>query len=169
MKVSRLPLDPGPAAWAELLPPAPPAQRLEGAQTADWLVIGGGFAGLSALARLKQLHPADKIILLEASRIAQGPAGRNSGFMIDLPHDLASEDYGGALTEDKQQIAANRVAIAFARDMAEAFELPREAFNPCGKFNAAASAKGHQHNQDYARHLTRMGESWEMYDAAQMA
>ena len=168
MKVSRLPIDPGPAAWAELLPPAPPAQRLEGAQTADWLVIGGGFAGLSALARLKQLHPADKIILLEASRIAQGPAGRNSGFMIDLPHDLASEDYGGALTEDQQQIAANR-AIAFARDMAEAFELPREAFNPSGKFNAAASAKGHQHNQDYARHLTRMGETWEMYDAAQMA
>ena len=94
MKVSRLPIDPGPAAWADLLPPAAAAQRLEGRHTADWLVIGGGFAGLAALARLKQLHPADKIILLEASRIADGPAGRNSGFMIDLPHDLASEDYG---------------------------------------------------------------------------
>ena len=169
MKVSRLPIDPGPAAWADLLPPAAAAQRLEGTQTADWLVIGGGFAGLAALARLKQLHPADKIILLEASRIADGPAGRNSGFMIDLPHDLASEDYGGALNEDQQQIAANRAAIAFARQMAEEFELPCEAFNPCGKFNAAASAKGHRHNQDYARHLTRMGEPWEMYDAAQMA
>ena len=45
MKVSRLPIDPGPAAWADLLPPAAPAQKLEGAQTADWLVIGGGFAG----------------------------------------------------------------------------------------------------------------------------
>lgn len=169
MKVSRLPIDPGPAAWADLLPPAAAAQRLEGKQTADWLVIGGGFAGLAALARLKQLHPADKIILLEASRIADGPAGRNSGFMIDLPHDLASEDYGGALNEDQQQIAANRAAIAFARQMAEEFELPCEAFNPCGKFNAAASAKGHRHNQDYARHLTHMGEPWEMYDAAQMA
>ena len=142
MKVSRLPIDPGPAAWADLLPPAAAAQRLEGTQTADWLVIGGGFAGLAALARLKQLHPADKIILLEASRIADGPAGRNSGFMIDLPHDLASEDYGGALKEDQQQIAANRAAIAFARKMAEVFALPHEAFNPCGKFNAANPDRG---------------------------
>ena len=44
MKVSRLPIDPGPAAWADLLPLAAPPQKLEGAQTADWLVIGGGFA-----------------------------------------------------------------------------------------------------------------------------
>ena len=47
MKVSRLPIDPGPAAWADLLPPAAAAQRLEGRHTADWLVIGGGFAGFA--------------------------------------------------------------------------------------------------------------------------
>jgi len=79
MKVSRLPIDPGPAAWADLLPPAAAAQRLEGKQTADWLVIGGGFAGLAALARLKQLHPADKIILLEAAVLPMALPGAIRG------------------------------------------------------------------------------------------
>jgi glycine/D-amino acid oxidase-like deaminating enzyme len=35
-------------------------------------------------------------VLLEAGRVAEGAAGRNSGFMIDLPHELTSEDYAGA-------------------------------------------------------------------------
>ena len=169
MKVSHLPVDPGPTAWNCLLPQAAEAQVLEGAHTADWLVIGGGFAGLAALRRLSQLHPHDKIILLEAKRIAEGPAGRNSGFMIDLPHDLASEDYGGGLAADLRQIRDNRAAIAFAKDMADEFDLPREAFNLCGKFNAAATAKGHKHNQDYAAHLSKMDEPWEIYNPAQMA
>ena len=56
---------------------------------ADYLIIGGGFAGLSAARRLNQLEPTAKIVVLEACDIGEGPAGRNSGFMIDLPHNLA--------------------------------------------------------------------------------
>lgn len=169
MKVSRLPTDPGPAAWNDLLPAAAPSPLLEAQITADWLVIGGGFAGLAAIRRLAQLHPQDKIVLLEAKRIAEGPAGRNSGFMIDLPHDLASEDYGGGIDADKQQTWANRQAIQFAKNMAAEFDLPQEAINPCGKINASATAKGDRHNADYAAHLAHMGEPFAMYDAQQMA
>ena len=102
MKVTRLPVDPGPAAWNRLLPPPDACAPLDQARTADWLVIGAGFAGLSAAYRLAQLHPNDRIVVLEAARVADGPAGRNSGFMIDLPHDLASENYGGALDADSR-------------------------------------------------------------------
>ena len=41
------------------------------------------LAGLSAARRLKQNDPTLKIVLVEARQIAHGPAGRNSGFMID--------------------------------------------------------------------------------------
>lgn len=168
MRVTRLPVDPGPAGWNRLLPDQPPAAPLEGAQTADWLIIGAGFAGLAAARRLQQLDPGGRIVVLEASRVAEGPAGRNSGFMIDLPHDLASDDYGGNLDKDAKQTRANRHGIRFAAQMAEAFALSQEAFNPCGKINGAATVRGHQHNLDYAAHLAAMGEAHEIFDAARM-
>ncbi|MGB5835605.1 MAG: FAD-dependent oxidoreductase [Albidovulum sp.] len=112
MKVTRLPRDPGPAGWNRLLPDPAPAVPLEGSITADWLVIGAGFAGLAAAYRLSKLAPGDRIVVLDAVRIADGPAGRNSGFMIDLPHDLTSDDYGGALDKDVAQSEDNLRGIA---------------------------------------------------------
>ncbi|WP_323768226.1 FAD-binding oxidoreductase [Antarctobacter sp.] len=168
MKIKRLPVDPGAAAWNALLPAAAPPEPLEGAVTADWLVIGAGLAGLAAARRLAQLHPGDRIVMLEARRVAEGPAGRNSGFMIDLPHDLTSEDYGGAIERDLFQIRANRHAIAFAKKAVEDYGLTREAFDPVGKVNAAATGKGHAHNVDFARHLAVLREPCEMLDAGQM-
>jgi glycine/D-amino acid oxidase-like deaminating enzyme len=169
MRVTRLPVDPGPAGWNALLPPPPPAQVLDGDIAADWLVIGGGFAGLAAARRLTQLAPGSRIVLLEARRIAEGPAGRNSGVMVDLPHDLASDDYGGALDHDLAQTRANRHAIRFAARMARDFALPDEAYRPVGKINAAASPRGHRHNLDFAAHLSRMDEPCTLHDAAGMA
>lgn len=169
MKVTRLPKDPGPAAWNDILPKASAPQVLLDHITADWLVIGAGFAGLSATRRLAQLHPEARIVLLEACRVGEGPAGRNSGFMIDLPHDLSSSDYGGEAESDRTQIALNRAGIDFAADMAQEYGLGEEAFLRTGKINAAATAKGTQHNHDYAAHLSKLGEKSEMLDAAQMA
>ncbi len=166
--VKRLPRDPGPAAWNEILPPQADAIRLEDQVFADWLVIGAGFAGLTAAYRLRELHPNDRIVVVDAKRIAHGPAGRNSGFMIDLPHDLASDDYGGGVAADKATTAANRAAIDYAKGMAAAYDIPKWAFDPCGKWNAAATDKGHQHNLDYAHHLADMGEGFDLYDAARM-
>ena len=168
MKVTKLPKDPGVTGWNAILPEAPDAEVLEGRITADWLVIGAGYAGLAAARRLAQLHPRDQIVVLEASRVGHGPAGRNSGFMIDLPHDLASDDYGGALKKDLAQTRANRAGIGFAAEMAAEYGLSGEAFALSGKTNAAASERGHQHHLDFAEHLTRMGEAHEVLDAQQM-
>lgn len=168
MKVRRLPVDPGPAGWNSILPQAEPPTPLEVDTTADWLVIGAGFAGLAAARRLSQLCPTDRIVVLDAKRVGEGPAGRNSGFMIDLPHDLSSDNYGGALDADVAQTQDNRRGIAFAEEMARDFGLSGEAFAQSGKINAAATDKGHAHNLDFARHLKAMGEPYEMLDAQAM-
>ena len=89
----RLPSLAGAAAWDAILPARTPHPPLAGVATADVVIIGGGFAGLAAARRLLQLDPGLRIALLEAGQVAQGSAGRNSGFMIDLPHELTSEDY----------------------------------------------------------------------------
>ena len=168
MKVDRLPHAPGPAAWNAILPPASPYPACDGALTADVVIVGGGFAGLAAARRLHQLAPDLRIVVLEARRIAEGPAGRNSGFMIDLPHHLSSADYAGAIEGDKQQTRANRHAINFAKLAAEDYGMPEEAFRPVGKINAAATEKGHHHNRDYAAHLKTLSEPCELLDGDAM-
>lgn len=168
MQVTRLPRDPGPAGWNRLLPDDVPPTPLEGKITADWLVIGAGFAGLAAAHRLFKQVPGDRVVVLDAVRVGDGPAGRNSGFMIDLPHDLTSDDYGGALDADLAQTQDNRQGIAHAAQMAQEYGLSAEAFVVSGKINAAVTEKGLAHNRSFARHLEAMNEPCEMYDAAQM-
>lgn len=167
MRTARLPVDPGPSGWAAILPDTAPVP-LSGDRDADWLIVGAGFAGLAAARRLSLTRPGEKIVVLDAVRLGEGPAGRNSGFMIDLPHHLASEGYGGRLDADSAEIADNRLAIAFARDMARDFGMPKEAFAEAGKINAAATRKGEALNARYAAHLDALDEAHETLDADRM-
>ncbi|EFL88472.1 FAD-binding oxidoreductase [Ahrensia sp. R2A130] len=168
MRVTTQPYDPGPAAWNALLPDSPAHAPLDGDITADVLVIGAGFTGLTAARRLNQLDPNLNIVVLEARRVAEGPAGRNSGFMIDLPHNLSSKDYAGAKASDLAQTHVNRAAIAFAEQAANDLNMGTEAFALTGKINAAATTKGDAHNRDYVSHLDAMGEPHELLDAVNM-
>lgn len=163
----RLPVQLGPAAWNAILGPQPGARPLDCDRTADFVVIGAGFAGLSAARRLTQMHPGARIAVVEAGRVAEGAAGRNSGFMIDLPHDLASDDYAGA-GDDRAMIALNRQVIDFARAGVEEYGIDRNFFDPAGKVNGAASPAAAANNRRYARHLASLGETSEMLDARQM-
>jgi len=88
--------------------------------------------------------------------------------MIDLPHDLGSEDYAGSTEGDRRQIAMNRTAIQFARAAAREYQMPAGALVNCGKINAAATEKGLLHNAAYAKHLDNLGESYRLLDAAAM-
>lgn len=168
-KAKKLPRDPGPAAWNKILPPRPIGAALETDIKCDWLVIGAGFAGLSAARRLSQFQgEGDSIVVIDATTIGDSPAGRNSGFMIDLPHDLSSEDYTSSLERDLWQIKLNRQAISFAREAAEEYQMPSEAVDACGRINGAADKKGLKHNKDYAAHLKNLGEAFEEFDAQAM-
>ena len=138
--VNRLPALAGPAAWNAILGPQAARPALEGPRTADVVIIGAGFGGLSAARRLHQLQPRARVIVLDASRIAESSSGRNSGFMIDLPHDLASDDYAGS-GDDRAVIAVNRHGIAFAREAVAEYGIDRNYFDPVGKVNGAVSAK----------------------------
>jgi glycine/D-amino acid oxidase-like deaminating enzyme len=167
--IHRLPVDTGQSGWLALSARQEPVRCLEGDRTADWLIIGAGFAGLSAARRLAQLRPGETIVVVDAREVAHGPAGRNSGFMIDLPHNLAAGEYSpGNAAQARREIAHNRFAIAFAAAAAAEYGMARSTFDPCGKTNAAATARGEKLNADFARSLTRMGEPFETLDAKTM-
>lgn len=164
----RTPVHRGPAAWSAILPGQPAPVVLDQDLVADFVLVGGGFAGLSAARRLRQLNPGAKVVVLEAGRLAEGASGRNSGFMIDLPHDVQSDDYSGG-ANDRAQIALNRSAQGFARGAVEDYGIDRNFFDPAGKVNGAASAEADRLNTSYAEHLSAMGEPNTRLDAQQMA
>lgn len=163
----RTPRQRGPAAWSAILPGQPAAVALEGDMEADFALVGGGFAGLSAARRLQQLNPGARIVVLEAGRLAEGASGRNSGFMIDLPHEITSDDYAGH-GDDRAMIALNRQAIAFAREAVGDYGIDRNFFDPVGKVNGATSAAADALNRSYAAHLAALGEPSEMLDSRSM-
>ena len=166
----RLPVHPGPAGWRRLLTPLqrhahPP---LADAAQADVVIVGAGFAGLFAAHRYSTLRPGSHVVVLEAGEVAEGASGRNSGFMIDLPHSLTTAGYGDARQEHRQRIALNRQAIAFAAECVERYGIDADAFQRSGKINGAADAGGLGKNADYAASLRALDEPFELLDAQAM-
>lgn len=167
LNAKAVPADLSGSGWYEILPTPPSYPELTADIEADWLVVGAGFAGLAATLRLARHVPKDRIVVLDAQRIAWGAAGRNSGFMIDLPHELKSENYAGASEQDQRQIAQNRMAIEFARTAAEEFGLS-EHLSPIGKLHGAADDAGMKALGEFSSHLTALGEAWSDLDADDM-
>ena len=168
-KVRRLPLHTGPAGWSEILRPAPQRPVLTGELGCDVAIVGAGFAGLSAARRLLQLAPDAKVCVLDSGRVAEGAAGRNSGFMIDLPHDLTSSDYAGhGESRDRVLTRLNRQAIDFAAAAVRDYAIPAGYFRRIGKINGAASEVGLKANASYAQHLRDLNEPHELLDAKAM-
>lgn len=108
-----------PSWYAASANPFPAQPRLAGDITADVVVVGGGYTGLSAA-----LHAAEagfSVVLLEANRIGWGASGRNGGQMIPGMRwsalDLAErfgEDHTAKLLE-VANTAGERVRSRIAR------------------------------------------------------
>jgi hypothetical protein len=85
----------------------------------------------------------EKVVVLDANEIAKGTAGRNSGFIIDVPHNLSSGEYSVSDAETTAlEIEQNRLAISFAAGAASEYEMSVQTFDPSGKINAAATSRG---------------------------
>jgi glycine/D-amino acid oxidase-like deaminating enzyme len=66
--------------WAATAIPAPETPPLSGDRTADAVVVGGGFTGLSAALHLAVAGA--EVVLLEAAEPGWGASGRNGGQVI---------------------------------------------------------------------------------------
>lgn len=79
--------------WEKTAPAAPVTARLAGAETADVVIVGGGYTGLSAALHLAEA--GTRVVVLEAAEIGFGGAGRNVGLinagMWVMPDDFPNE------------------------------------------------------------------------------
>ena len=162
-----IPQDDGRCGWYESLPAPAPAIPLQGNVKADWVVLGAGLAGLAAARRLAELQPDKQIALIEARRVGFGAAGRNSGFMIDLPHDLTSHSYTGAREADFRQICLNRGAIDFMRNIVTRNNIECD-WQENGKLHGAVEPHGIKALEAFAKGLSALNEPYEQLDSEAM-
>lgn len=162
-----LPQDDGHCGWYETLPPAPPSTPLRGTVQADWVVLGAGYAGLAAARRLAELQPDASIALIDAKRVGFGAAGRNSGFMVDLPHDLTSHSYTSSQEADHKIIRLSRGAIDYTREIVQRHGIECD-WREQGKLHGAANERGSHALEEFAKGLSVLGEPYRLLNAKEM-
>ena len=166
MAVKILPKEDATNGWSRILPPRAPAPALKGDVRADWLVVGAGFAGLAAARRLAENRPDDHIVLLDAHEVGEGASGRNSGFAIDLPHNVGGEfdELSGA----HGYIRLSRAAIDHL-DTCVAQHGIDCGYTHRGKYHAAVTELGRTKIlEPFARTLEALGEPYRWLDAAEL-
>jgi glycine/D-amino acid oxidase-like deaminating enzyme len=93
-------------------PPLPP---LRGPETADLLVVGGGYTGLWAALRAKERDRSADVVLVEAGHCGDQASGRNGGFAsASLTHGFANglDRWSDELAELDRLGAENLAAMA---------------------------------------------------------
>ncbi|QKC86911.1 FAD-binding oxidoreductase [Mesorhizobium sp. NZP2077] len=155
----RLPNHGAQSGWTALLPPRTPTPALDGGINADVVIIGAGFAGLAAAVRLSELDPNLSVAIIDADLVGNGASGRNSGFLIDLPHDIASGNFGvDAAAQNRDEILVARTAIQLYARLAQENGWDKDIFDPSGKYSVAMTESGTKHLEEYSSQLKSMGE-----------
>ena len=152
-----LPNDDKSCGWYSVLPTTKTIQSLKGEHYADYAIIGAGFAGIAAARRLAELKPDARIILVDAQRVAEGASGRNSGFVIDLPHKFSLEHPDA---EHKQKLLKlNRMAIAQLEGLITKHDIDCQ-WSAAGKYQGAVGERGEAHLKHFESLMKDLGEPY---------
>ena len=99
----------------------PPLAPLHGDHTADVIIVGGGYTGLSAALHVAESFPERRIVLLEGARIGYGASGRNCGLVLpfingaeEIVHDLVD---AGRIEEARKVFEATSAGIGLIEDL----------------------------------------------------
>jgi glycine/D-amino acid oxidase-like deaminating enzyme len=118
-----------PSLWAAVTPPGPDLPELMGMESADVVVVGAGFTGLSTALHLREAGV--DVAIVEAMEPGWGASGRNNGQVIPTlsrpdpddiiaRHGAAGERFVGLLRDSASMLfgVANRYNIAAEHEQA---------------------------------------------------
>ena len=166
MKISRLPQDDKTNGWSAILPQRTPNPPLSEDTAADWIVLGAGFAGLAAARRLAENCPDQKIALIDAGAAGENASGRNSGFAIDLPHNVGSSLQ--ELEGSQRFMRLARTAIAYLEEAVERHGIDCQ-WSKDGKYHAAVSPRGvREVLEPFAMEMEALGEPYQWIEKAEL-
>lgn len=142
-----------------------PQPALQGDITADWVIVGAGFAGVVFARRLAEINPNLKIIIVEAHSTQQSASARNSGFVIGLPHNI-----GSSTAELKKANAYRNLLQEGIRQLEQVISQHHLKcdWERVGKYHCQAEPGNDAILKEYASHLDLMNEPWQMSDSEEL-
>ncbi|MBZ0059428.1 MULTISPECIES: FAD-binding oxidoreductase [unclassified Leclercia] len=158
MKHASIPFNHNQVGWPEGQQYAP-HPSLQSDITADWVVVGAGFAGVAFARRMSELDASLKIVLVDAFSSSESSSARNSGFVIGLPHNIGSstaelekaQSYRNLLQEGIRQLKRVTVEHGINCD-----------WDVAGKYHCQVEQGNDKLLDEYAHHLDMMDEPWEV-------
>lgn len=127
--------------WNAMLPARRPQVQAPADTDFDAIVVGAGVTGLAAARRIAELEPQSRVLLVDASTVGEGSSGRNSGFLINLPHNTGMSGHGSPAQVARKQIALYDTGLAWMKSLIDRFGIDC-GWNPVGKYHAAATSGG---------------------------
>ncbi|CDZ51295.1 NAD(P)/FAD-dependent oxidoreductase [Neorhizobium galegae] len=153
--------------WEKTAPAPPPTTRLEEVISADVVIVGGGYTGLSAALHLAQA--GTNVVLLEAAEIGFGGAGRNVGLinagMWVMPDDFPKE-LGPVYGERLLDLLGNGPALV--RELIDKHAIACE-LEKNGTLHCAVGPEGLKELEERARQWQARGAPVTLLDAAETA
>lgn len=121
----------------------------------DYVIVGGGFAGITAASRLAENRPGATIAVFDAVQIGMGDSGRNAGFMIDVPH-VTVGDPKSDVDHHKWRLRLNNIVIDRLRSIKNEHNLQCD-WRESGKYLAAREQRCLPALDNLARFLETIG------------
>ena len=155
--------------WIALAGSSPCRDHLKGSEKADWLIIGAGITGLSAVYSLAELHPEARIVIVDRQRAAQGASARNSGYAVahENPGDdelIGKSGFAGfAVDSSIGQAAGEEVRMRIARHGIEC------EYRDSGYYFAVNDPRKLNHVEAKLNTLSAVGASAQFLEGAQLA
>lgn len=133
--------------------------QLVGDITADWVVIGSGYAGVSFARRLASLNPQLNIVLIDAESAANSSSARNSGFVIGLPHNIGSST--AELKKAQDYRALLQEGIRLLEEAVTTHQIECE-WESVGKYHCQIDSSSEAIMQEYVDNLELMQEPYSL-------
>lgn len=154
--------------WNALLPARQPRSEPPEDKHFGAVVIGAGVTGLAAARRIAELEPDTEVLLLDASVIGEGSSGRNSGFLINLPHNTGMSGHGSAVDVARKQIRLYNLGLTWLKSLVDSYGIDC-GWSEVGKYHAAATTDGERRLRDNLHHYREWGVAYREFDGAALS
>ena len=154
--------------WAATAPPGPECPPLETDETADVVVVGAGYTGLSTALHLAAA--GRRVVVLDAGEPGWGCSGRNGGQVNPggarmLPEDVVAS-LGPVRGERFLEFGDRSCDLVF--ELIERYRIECEALRP-GYVQGGFGSKGRRYNRAWARQWTARGSEVRFLEREEIA